>query len=367
MEEKMNITDNFNDFLNNFKNQDEIFYDYSMKFKHYWTNIILNENIISLDDSDMDPIIRMMDLNAKGNSKESIVVARALIRQGQWYRAFRSIKENKKIANILCEIFELTDNQLLIKKLNELEQLNKELKNGITGKNAIILNAMLCLNNPNMFLSALALAHRYKMQKYFSGVEDTYETFGEKIINTNKIILEFFQNNGIKASPRTISCFIYKIRDKWDNQNGDISEEQEETLDNNEQTFVLEKYLEDFLIGNWESTEIGKKYDLIYSSDNELQSQQFKTDIGKIDILVIEKETKSYVVIELKRNQTSDDTVGQISRYMGWVKEKLANGKQVKGIIIGFEYDEKLKYALKSVPNVELFLYRINFSLIKTQ
>ena len=125
--------------------------------------------------------------------------------------------------------------------------------------------------------------------------------------------------------------------------------------------------MEEFLIGNWESTEIGKKYSLIYSDDNELLSQQFKTDIGKIDILTRDKETDTYVVIELKRNQTSDDTIGQISRYMGWVKEKLANNNLVKGIIIGYENDEKLRYALKSVPNVELFLYRINFSLLKIQ
>jgi len=31
--------------------------------------------------------------------------------------------------------------------------------------------------------------------------------------------------------------------------------EPDEPLDNNEQTFAMEKYLEEFLIGNWESTE----------------------------------------------------------------------------------------------------------------
>jgi hypothetical protein len=361
----MNLIDSFNEFLRNFKNEDEIFNDYSLKFKNFWRNLVLNDKVHSLDDSDLDPIIRMMDLNGKGNTKDSIVVARALIRQGQWYRAFRSLKENKSVSKIINEIFETKDFDKLIKELNELEKLNKEFKNGITSKNAIILNAMLCLNNPNMFLSALSLDHRYKIQKYLCGIEDTYETFGEKIVNTNKFILEYFSKNGINASPRTISCFIYKIRDKWANQNGVIIEEPEEALDNNEQTFALEKYLEEFLIGNWESTEIGKKCNLIYSDDNELLSQQYKTDIGRIDILAKEKETNTYVVIELKRNQTSDDTVGQISRYMGWVMEKLANGNLVKGIIIGYENDEKLEYALKAVSNVELFLYRINFSLIK--
>ena len=84
--------------------------------------------------------------------------------------------------------------------------------------------------------------------------------------------------------------------------------------------FYMEKQLEDFIIANWDKTEFGQKYDLIYE-DGVLISQQYPTTIGKIDILAIDKKTKNYVVIELKKNQTSDDTVGQLSRYMGWIKE----------------------------------------------
>ena len=80
--------------------------------------------------------------------------------------------------------------------------------------------------------------------------------------------------------------------------------------------FYMEQQLEDFIIENWANTEFGKKYDLIYE-EGELKSQQYKTDIGRIDILAKDKTNGSYVVIELKRNQTSDDTVGKIARYMG--------------------------------------------------
>ena len=82
--------------------------------------------------------------------------------------------------------------------------------------------------------------------------------------------------------------------------------------------FYMEKQLEDFLILNWENTELGKKYELIVE-EGELISQQFRTDIGPIDILARDKRTGTYVVIELKKNQTSDDTVGQLARYMGWI------------------------------------------------
>ncbi len=127
--------------------------------------------------------------------------------------------------------------------------------------------------------------------------------------------------------------------------------------------FYMEKQLEDFLILNWVRTELGKKYDLIIE-DGELKSQQFRTDIGPIDILAKEKASNNYVVIELKKNQTSDDTVGQLTRYMGWVRKHKGNN-DVKGIIIAGQYDRKLEYALAMVPNTEVFIYEVDFRLKK--
>ncbi|MCA1629884.1 MAG: hypothetical protein LC785_07560 [Acidobacteria bacterium] len=65
----------------------------------------------------------------------------------------------------------------------------------------------------------------------------------------------------------------------------------------------------------------------------------------------------------LKKGQTSDDTVGQIARYMGWVKRNLANDDEVSGIIIAGSSDMRLQYALQVVPNVELFTYKVSFVL----
>ena len=87
---------------------------------------------------------------------------------------------------------------------------------------------------------------------------------------------------------------------------------------------------------------IGIKYDLIYDEDGHLISQQFVTKIGKIDILAIDKNSKSYVVIELKKNQSNDDTVGQLARYMSFIKEQKKDDN-VKGVIVAAKFNEKLK------------------------
>lgn len=125
--------------------------------------------------------------------------------------------------------------------------------------------------------------------------------------------------------------------------------------------FYMEKQLEDFIIENWSTLELSKNLELIHN-DGELISQQYRTGIGPIDILAKDKITGSYVVIELKRNQTSDDTIGQVSRYMGWVSENLGD-PNVRGIIISGKYDEKLHYAQKLINAVDVYLYEVNFSL----
>jgi restriction system protein len=131
-------------------------------------------------------------------------------------------------------------------------------------------------------------------------------------------------------------------------------------------TFAMEKHLEDFLIENWENTELGKNYN-IYTEDGEKIGQQYETEIGIIDILGISKDKKTLLVVELKRGRTSDVVVGQIQRYMGFIKEELAEaGQDVKGVLIALEDDKKLKYALSVTSNIEFYKYKIDFKLIKS-
>lgn len=125
--------------------------------------------------------------------------------------------------------------------------------------------------------------------------------------------------------------------------------------------FYMEQQLEDFIISNWESTTLGQEYELIYE-DGTLKSQQYVTPVGRMDILARDKKTGSHVVIELKRNQTSDDTIGQITRYMGWVKQELGDDG-VKGVIIAGSYDKRLDYARVMMPGLEVFIYEVQFTL----
>ena len=127
----------------------------------------------------------------------------------------------------------------------------------------------------------------------------------------------------------------------------------------------MEKHLEDFLIKNWKNTPLGAKYN-IYEVDGELVGKQYPSDTGPIDILAISKDKRTLLVIELKKGRASDVVVGQIQRYMGYVKEELAEANQVvKGVIIGLEADARLKRALAVTHNIEFYRYQIDFKLLK--
>ena len=129
--------------------------------------------------------------------------------------------------------------------------------------------------------------------------------------------------------------------------------------------FALEKHLEDFLVKNWNYTELGKQYD-IYQEDGELVGQQYPSDTGPLDILAISKDKKTLLVVELKKGRASDSVVGQIQRYMGYVKDELAeNNQQVKGIIIALEEDLRLKRALSVTTNIDFYRYSVNFKLFR--
>ncbi|MFB3948622.1 endonuclease NucS domain-containing protein [Aeromonas veronii bv. sobria] len=129
--------------------------------------------------------------------------------------------------------------------------------------------------------------------------------------------------------------------------------------------FALEKHLEEFLIANWAATELGKAFD-IYSEDGELVGQQYPSDTGPIDILAVSKDKQRLLVVELKRGRASDAVVGQIQRYMGYVKDELCETNQtVHGVIIALEDDLKLRRALSVTQNIQFYRYQVNFKLVK--
>lgn len=129
--------------------------------------------------------------------------------------------------------------------------------------------------------------------------------------------------------------------------------------------FALEMHLEDFLVANWDQTELGRKYD-IYEDEGERVGQQFLCDTGRMDILAISKDRKELLVVELKKGRASDSVVGQVQRYMGYALDELAEPHQtVRGVIIALEDDVRLSRALRVTQNIDFYRYQVSFKLVQ--
>ena len=129
-----------------------------------------------------------------------------------------------------------------------------------------------------------------------------------------------------------------------------------------ESEFALEEHLEEFLYKNWDSINWGMNLDLYKVEDQ--SGRQFPAGQWSIDFLARDRDSNDFVVIELKRGKTSDAVVGQLLRYINWIRTNVAEkGQGVKGIIVANDYDESLTYSVMSSPDIEVMTYKINFKL----
>jgi hypothetical protein len=125
--------------------------------------------------------------------------------------------------------------------------------------------------------------------------------------------------------------------------------------------FLLENYLEDFLASNWRLIDWGRPLE-IYDGG---VGHQFSTPVGRLDFLCRDLSTGTLVAVELKRGRPTDQVVGQLARYMGWLRNHLAApGQSVEGIIVAHDIDPKLQYAATAVPGTTVMAYEISFRLI---
>jgi Endonuclease NucS len=128
--------------------------------------------------------------------------------------------------------------------------------------------------------------------------------------------------------------------------------------------FSLESFLEEFLVVNWERTPLSGSMEILQADTGETIGQQFAAPpVGRIDLLCKNKGKSGYTVVELKKDRSPDAVVGQVQRYMTWVKRELAKGEPVSGIIICGHVDDKLRYAVEAAMNVSLYTYEVSFGL----
>lgn len=193
---------------------------------------------------------------------------------------------------------------------------------------------------------------------------DRGEPFGSRYRRVNQVLLDVAREIGTDLwTLDGLWWVVVADSDSEESAELDLVQEGEEGTPEDSPRFGLERHLHEFLRDNWSRTSLGEEWDL-HVEDGEMVGYEYPTPIGRIDLLARHKKDKKWLVVELKRNQSSDDTVGQIARYIGYVRETLAKDKDdVQGLIISRAGDEKLRYALSVIANVDLMVYEVDFRL----
>lgn len=140
-------------------------------------------------------------------------------------------------------------------------------------------------------------------------------------------------------------------------ENNDDAEDRD-IDDKDSDKFAFERDLRNYLEKNLRAIEPGLQ---LYEDDG-FTGIEYPAGGRFIDILAV-SASGDLVVIELKVSRGHERVVGQLLRYMGWIKKNLADGRKVRGIIVAREVSEDLRLATSEIPNVTLVEYRLSFSL----
>lgn len=98
----------------------------------------------------------------------------------------------------------------------------------------------------------------------------------------------------------------------------------------------------------------------LYNVDGVSGNQYDTGAVGRLDILAVDDKA-DLVVIELKAGRADDRVCGQILRYIGWVRANLANGRNVRGIVVANDFSDSLRFAANAMPDVVLKKYQVRF------
>jgi hypothetical protein len=197
--------------------KDAIWRAHSQKFRTFWNDRIIVGGEGELDDPEIDEIVRILDRNGKGNTKESEAVARAMIAQGAWRRMFNEIKATKPLAKALNDVFQETETGKKAAAIDNLYELNQGHRNNLTGQSGNAVNAMLAAWDPFLNTAVISLKDRRRAIEYFcfdGGPDFDNDSVGRKIALSNITLLNGFEKMGLGHNVRALATFLYSPRNE---------------------------------------------------------------------------------------------------------------------------------------------------------
>lgn len=199
---------------------DQVWKGLSQRFHTFWNDRVLSDDTETIPDSECDEIIRILDRNGKGNTKDSESVARAMVPQGAWRRMLNEFHDNKALGALVTKVLSESDPDRKATLIDELYKKNAGQKNNLTGPSGNTISAFLAVYDPINNLSIISLNDRRAVIE-FLGLAVPFDwdvaSIGARMAVTNKVILDGVRALGLDGSGRTISRFFYSpgVKPLW--------------------------------------------------------------------------------------------------------------------------------------------------------
>ncbi len=146
--------------------------------------------------------------------------------------------------------------------------------------------------------------------------------------------------------------------DKTNEQRTDVEAPMTDSLNNNDRAFSYESDLKNTIVE--QVNVLFPEYEIFGS---EMEGVEYNIDGKRIDILLEKKNVKELLVVELKADCANFGVFGQVSMYIGMLKEKF-NNYEIHGLIIAKCIDKGLIAACKTNPNIKTKQYSMKLELI---
>lgn len=287
------------------------------------------------------------------------------IRGGSKYK-YGYEKDFLKIKQLLQKILMIdekicyTENGTISNELLDIMALTKEINGFKTGRT--VIPKLLSIYYPNVFLPIFNDQNHFiknistnELESDNSGLM-LYIEYNFYLLKVKKKIEEIFRKSlGVFEFSNLLYSTFLKEQNKLDTDT-EIAKLEDHYFD------ALEvQHYQTLLHRNFKKLFPGLRY--FDDEEQNAKNGQYDTQtIGILDFLAVD-EHGNFVVIEIKR-KASDKTVGQILRYIGWVKEELCQYEQtVTGIIVAEKQELNLEFALKAIAIVKFIKLELNIKL----
>ncbi len=234
------------------------------------------------------------------------------------------------------------------------KEIVKEAEN-LKGVGRVFIGKVLSIYFPEIFINIFGHQDLFLEKIYRDYKPETYGV--ELYLRNNYLLLDVKNKYASHLSNDEFAHLLYKIFEikKVDTKPLGIEEQSKiEALEVQHYQTLIHRNFNQLFKGKL------RYYDP--ERQNEKYGKFDTQEVGEMDFLAID-EKGDLVVIELKRNST-DVTLGQILRYMGWVNKNLCKENQkVKGLILAETKDNRLEYALTVIPDVVFRKMKLNVEI----